>query len=69
MAREGHYDLVVAPLPEQLIDALSRAKYPWLDYLLEHAHCPVSLTAPPAIPMEVDAEEPSPLPAKPVRHA
>ena len=69
MAREGQYDLVVAPLPEQLIDALSRAKYPWLDYLLEHAHCPVSLTAPPAIPMEVDAEEAPPITAKPPRHA
>ncbi len=55
MAREGQYDLVVAPLPEQLIDTVSRAKYPWLDYLLEHVHCPVSLTAPPAIPMEVEA--------------
>ncbi len=54
LAREGQYDLVVAPLPEQFIDAVSREKYPWLDYLLEHAHCPVSLTAPPAIPMEVD---------------
>ncbi|HEY2148189.1 MAG TPA: amino acid permease, partial [Pirellulales bacterium] len=55
-AREGQYDLVVAPLPEQFIDAVSREKYPWLDYLLEHAHCPVSLTAPPPIPMEVDEE-------------
>ena len=61
-AREGQYDLVVAPLPEQFIDAVSREKYPWLDYLLEHAHCPVSLTAPPAIPMEVD-EESAPKPA------
>jgi len=57
LAREGQYDLVVAPLPEQWIDAVSREKYPWLDYLLEHAHCPVSLTAPPPIPMEVDEEE------------
>ncbi len=67
MARDGHYDLIVAPLPEQFIDAISREKNPWLDYLLEHAHCPVSLTAPPAIPTEVDESEP-PMPAKPARH-
>ncbi len=67
MARDGHYDLIVAPLPEQYIDAISREKAPWLDYLLEHAHCPVSLTAPPAIPTEVDDSEP-PIPAKPARH-
>jgi hypothetical protein len=67
LAREGQFDLVVAPLPEQWIDAVSREKYPWLDYLLEHAHCPVSLTAPPAIPMEVDEEEAASKPA--ARHA
>jgi hypothetical protein len=67
MARDGHYDLIVAPLPEQFIDAISREKTPWLDYLLEHAHCPVSLTAPPAIPTEVDDSEP-PLSANSVRH-
>ena len=64
MAREGHYDLIVAPLPEQLVDAIARSKSNWLDYLLEHAHCPVSLTAPPAIPMEVDDDTP-PAPANP----
>jgi amino acid transporter/nucleotide-binding universal stress UspA family protein len=63
LARERQYDLVVVPLPEQWIDAVSREKFPWLDYLLEHAHCPVSLTAPPAIPMEVDEEEASSKPA------
>src|SRR5260221_10879809 len=31
MAREGQYHLVVAPLPEQFIDALSRPQYPCLD--------------------------------------
>jgi Universal stress protein family len=67
MAREGHYDLIVAPLPEQLVDAIARSKANWLDYLLEHAHCPVSLTAPPAIPMEVDDDMP-PAPANPGRH-
>jgi amino acid transporter len=67
MAREGHYDLIVAPLPEQFVEAIAREKTPWLDYLLEHAHCPVSLTAPPAIPMEVDDSVP-PLPVGPARH-
>jgi amino acid transporter/nucleotide-binding universal stress UspA family protein len=59
LARDGQYDLVVAPLPEQWVDSISRARFPWLDYLLEHAHCPVSLTSPPAIPMEVDDDDDS----------
>ena len=67
LAREGHYDLVVAALPQEFVDAVSRAKFPWLDYLLEHAHCPVSLTAPPAIPTEVSEESDAP-PPPPSRH-
>jgi hypothetical protein len=33
--------------------------------VLDHAHCPVFLAAPPAIPMEVDEEEPAAPTAKP----
>jgi nucleotide-binding universal stress UspA family protein len=53
LAREGQYGLIVLPLPAELaagghypLDECSR-------YILQHAHCPVFLAAPPVIPDEV----------------
>jgi nucleotide-binding universal stress UspA family protein len=56
-AREGRYDLTVVSMPEQWADAQNRRSGEWISYVLDHAHCPVFLAAPPAIPMEVDENE------------
>ena len=45
-------------------DSPDRRNGAWLGYVLDHAHCPVFLAAPPAIPMEVDEQE-SPAASKP----
>jgi hypothetical protein len=65
IARDGHYDLIVAPMPEQWKDSPDRRSSAWLGFVLDHAHCPVFLAAPPAIPMEVDEEQPAAPTAKP----
>jgi nucleotide-binding universal stress UspA family protein len=44
LARESKYDLLIVPRPADGQSA---------DYLLQHAHCPVLLAVPPAIPAEV----------------
>jgi amino acid transporter len=65
IARDGRYDLIITPMPEQWKDAPDRRNSAWLGYVLDHAHCPVFLAAPPAIPMEVDEDEPAAPTAKP----
>jgi nucleotide-binding universal stress UspA family protein len=45
IAEEGQYDLVIA--------ASDRTSPAWLDYLLNHAHCPVYIAFPPAVLREV----------------
>jgi hypothetical protein len=56
-ARDGRYDLIIATMPEQWADAPNRRNGEWISYVLDRAHCPVFLAAPPAIPMEVDENE------------
>ncbi len=59
-AREGQYNLIIASMPTRWADDTGNPTAPWLDYLLEHAHCPVFLASPPAIPTEVDDAEAAP---------
>ena len=56
-ARDGRYDLIIVAMPEQWTDTPNRRNGEWISYVLDHAHCPVFLAAPPAIPMEVDENE------------
>ena len=56
-ARDAHFDLIIAGMPEQWPEANGRRTTGWVNYVLEHAHCPVFIAAPPAIPMEVDEDE------------
>jgi nucleotide-binding universal stress UspA family protein len=56
VARDGHYDLVIAAAPEHW-SGTGAPLEAWLDYTLEHIHCPVFLAAAPAIPTEVDESE------------
>ncbi|HKD35560.1 MAG TPA: universal stress protein, partial [Pirellulales bacterium] len=56
-ARDGRYDLIIVSMPEQWADAPNRRNGEWISYVLDHAHCPVFVAAPPAIPMEVDENE------------
>jgi nucleotide-binding universal stress UspA family protein len=60
IARDGHYDLIIVAMPEQWPSTAGRRIVPWLDFLLEHASCPVFVAAPAAIPMEVDEEDGAP---------
>ncbi len=57
IARDGHYDLVIAAAPEHWSGATEPPVAPWLDFTLEHIHCPVFLATSPAIPTEVDESE------------
>jgi amino acid transporter/nucleotide-binding universal stress UspA family protein len=52
LAREGHYDLIIAGLPEGR--TLAAALPPWMDQVMRNAHCPVFLAAAPLIPKEVE---------------
>ena len=59
MAREGSYDLIILPLPEEaasdpLQDMDDRAKY-----VLRHAHCRVMLAVAQSIPQEIVDLRPS----------
>ena len=56
LARDGHYDLVIAAMPEHWSGA-AESLTPWLDYTLEHIHCPLFLAASPVIPTEVDEDD------------
>ncbi|HEV2969828.1 MAG TPA: amino acid permease [Pirellulales bacterium] len=66
LARDGRYDLIIAAMPEQWPSANGRRIVAWLDFLLEHAPCPVFVAAAAAIPMEVDNEDETPT-TKPTR--
>jgi nucleotide-binding universal stress UspA family protein len=57
IARDGHYDLVIAAAPEHWAGAAEPPVAAWLDFALEHMHCPVFLATSPAIPTEVDESE------------
>ena len=52
LAREGHYDLIIAGLPEGR--SIGSAFPAWLDQVMRNAHCPVFLAARPLIPQEVE---------------
>ncbi len=56
-AREGQYNLIITAMPSRWADDDGEVTAPWIDFVLEHAHCPVFLAAPPAIPMEVDESD------------
>lgn len=56
IAREGHYDLIVLPLPPERPVRSNGSPWPaWTDEVLHHAHCPVFLAAYPLVPKEVEA--------------
>jgi amino acid transporter/nucleotide-binding universal stress UspA family protein len=54
LAREGHYELIIAPLPQERPMEKGRLCSAELSYVLAHAHCPVFLGAHPVIPTEVE---------------
>ena len=53
LAREGHYELIILPLPQERPAEKGRLWGSEIDYVLTHAHCPVFLAAHPVIPAEV----------------
>ncbi|MDD5323070.1 MAG: universal stress protein, partial [Methylococcales bacterium] len=53
LARERCYDLIILSLLEGRSLDRDQPRLAWLDYLLQHAHCPVFLAAQPVIPTEV----------------
>jgi len=53
LAREGHYELIILPLPQERPAEKGRMWCSEIDYVLNHAHCPVFLAASPVIPAEV----------------
>jgi amino acid transporter/nucleotide-binding universal stress UspA family protein len=53
MARDGHYDLIILPLPQERPMEKGRLCDAEMSYVLAHAHCPVFLAAHPVIPAEV----------------
>ncbi len=53
MARDGHYELIVLPLPQERPLERGRLCGSEMNYVLTHAHCPVFLAAHPVIPAEV----------------
>jgi nucleotide-binding universal stress UspA family protein len=53
LAREGRYDFIILPLPEDHRVPRTGAGPHWTGYVLSHAHCPVCLMAQPVIPREV----------------
>jgi nucleotide-binding universal stress UspA family protein len=59
LAHEAHYDLIILPLPPELAAAANQPLDARSRYILQHAHCPVFLMAPPVIPHEVMDSTPS----------
>jgi amino acid transporter/nucleotide-binding universal stress UspA family protein len=53
LARDGHYELIIVPLPQERPIEKGRLCDPEMSYVLSHAHCPVFLAAHPVIPAEV----------------
>ena len=53
LAREGQYGLIILPLPAELASGANRPLDDRSRFILQHAHCPVFLAAPPVIPDEV----------------
>jgi amino acid transporter/nucleotide-binding universal stress UspA family protein len=53
LARDGHYELIILPLPQERPIEKGRICDPEMSYVLSHAHCPVFLAAHPVIPAEV----------------
>src|SRR5262249_46587807 len=52
LAREGQYDLVILALPPERPSGKNLPVSEWVDYLLDHVHCPVFLAAAPRVPQE-----------------
>jgi len=52
LARDGCYNLIILSLLEGRSLDTDQRGLAWLDYLLQHAHCPVFLAAQPVIPTE-----------------
>jgi amino acid transporter len=52
LAKEGHYDLIIMPLPADLPAGPNLPLDQGINYLLHHAHCRVFLAAAPAVPQE-----------------
>jgi amino acid transporter/nucleotide-binding universal stress UspA family protein len=53
LAKDGHYELIVLPLPQERPLERGRLCGSEMNYVLTHAHCPVFLAAHPVIPAEV----------------
>jgi nucleotide-binding universal stress UspA family protein len=53
LARDGHYDVIILPLPQERPMEKGRLCDAEMSYILAHAHCPVFLAAHPVIPAEV----------------
>jgi amino acid transporter len=60
LVEEGKYDLVIVPLSTEHSVEAGLAEEKWVDYVLHHAPCQVSLMLKPSIPTEVEEPPPSP---------
>jgi nucleotide-binding universal stress UspA family protein len=54
LARDGGYDLIILALPAEQPVGTVGPHAEWIDYVLQHAHCPVFLAAHPVIPKEIE---------------
>jgi nucleotide-binding universal stress UspA family protein len=54
MAREGQYDLVILSFAKVRETLLGGPDSHWMDYVRDHAHCPVFMATQPEIPREVE---------------
>jgi hypothetical protein len=53
LAHEGRYDLIILSLLKGRPLEIDQPRLAWLNYVLQHAHCPVFLAAQQVIPTEV----------------
>jgi hypothetical protein len=52
-AKEGGFDLIVLPLPDELDRARQIVVPPWIQHVLQNAHCRVLLAANPVLPTDL----------------
>jgi amino acid transporter len=52
-AKEGGFDLIVLPLPDELDRARQIVVPPWIQHVLQNAHCRVLLVANPVLPTDL----------------
>jgi amino acid transporter/nucleotide-binding universal stress UspA family protein len=53
LAKDNHFDLIVLALPPEIPREQRIALPPWMDHVVQHAHCRVFLSSAPNMPKEV----------------